>query len=203
MDAVNSRKRSADREAEKGVFKRNKVIVSNRYVSPSVLRRYKEAREAFRQSEKERERKVSSSTSSTPGGNKMGSSEKKEWARHLSAKQKERIEKLLENLEDGADEGSTSASAAGGDSSAAGDSEGLPWHAAPDGPEWKGIPWCLIHKQTGQPAMRGCGYPPSSAVDVRDSTEYVMRKDKTRKHGVWRDVEVGAVRCCTILAWKL
>ena len=200
MDAVNSRKRSADREAEKGVFKRNKVIVSNRYVSPSVLRRYNEAKEAFRQSEKERERKVSSSsTSSTPGGNKMGSSEKKEWARHLSAKQKERIEKLLENLEDGADEG-TSASAAGGDSSAGGDSEeGLPWHAAPDGPEWKGIPWCLIHKPTGQPAMRGCGYPPSSAVDVRDSTEYVMRKDKTRKHGA----HSGESRCCTILAWKL
>jgi len=75
------------------------------------------------------------------------------------------------------------------------DVDSLPWQAAPD--EWKGIPWCLIHRQTGTPAMRGCGYPPRSAVDLRDSTEYVMRKDETRKHGEPSE------HCCTILAWKL
>ena len=98
--------------------------------------------------------------------------------------------------DDSAGDDSAGDDAAGDDSSAAGDSEGLPWHA-PDGPEWKGIPWVLIHKQTGQPAMRGCGYPPSSAVDAnRDSTKYVMRKD-TRQDGD------PSIQWCRILAWKL
>ena len=115
-------------------------------------------RHATDESDKKRKREVSSSsTPSTPGGKKMKSSEE-----------------------------STSSE---GESSAA-DSEGvddsLPWDAAPGDAEWEGIPWCLVPKGGGKsilPRIRGTGYPCVLGGKDHDGTEWVLRRDLTRKRG--------------------